>query len=126
MPFRSTLLTSSTSLFLIGGFFVSPLLTDAIAGGTRGCAEDRPCFRYARQVGNTVEFEFDVVKGWDVYNVRYPVDGGEKQVENRSGRFTFKNVKPNRIYRLSVQGCNKRALQSSRCSPWVEESVTTR
>ena len=90
------------------------------------CPDDRPCFNGARQNGNTVRFQFDGVVGWDYYNVRYRKDGGEKQVENRSGHYTFRNVLPRRVYTLSVQGCDRRALQSSRCSPWVSQSVTTR
>lgn len=98
-----------------------------IAGPDHGCAADRPCFNGAYQSGNQVIFHFTGVTGWDFYNVRYAkVGGGENQVENRSGKFTFNNVRPNRIYTLKVQGCNSRFLGRSRCSPWVEESVTTR
>jgi hypothetical protein len=103
----------------------------AIAGGfgndNRGCAADRPCFNGAYQAGNKVIFNFTGVTGWDFYNVRYArVGGGERQVENRSGSFTFNNVSPNRIYTLKVQGCNSHTLRRSSCSPWVEESVTTK
>lgn len=96
------------------------------ASPTNQCPDDRPCFNGARQRGDTVRFQFDGVVGWDYYNLRYRKDGGDKQVENRSGHYTFTNVRPNRVYTLSVQGCDKRALQRSRCSPWVSESVTTR
>ena len=96
-------------------------------GDTQGCAADRPCFNGAYQSGDKVIFRFTGVTGWDFYNVRYAaVGGGEKQVENRSGSFTFNNCKPNRIYRLSVQGCNSHTFGRSSCSPWVQESVTTR
>ena len=90
------------------------------------CADDRPCFNAAYQSGNKVIFQFTGVTGWDFYNVRYKVVSGEKQVENRSGRFTFNNVRPNRVYKLSVQGCNSHTLRRSTCSPWVEQSVTTK
>jgi Fibronectin type III domain len=99
----------------------------AMAGPARGCAADRPCFNGAYQSGNQVIFQFTGVTGWDFYNVRYAtVGGGERQVENRSGTFTFNNVRPNRVYTLKVQGCNSRTFGRSTCSPWVEESVTTR
>jgi hypothetical protein len=98
----------------------------AEASVTIACAYDRPCFNASYQSGNKVMFQFTGVTGWDFYNVRYKVVGGEKQVENRSGRFTFNNVKPNRVYTLSVQGCNSRTFRRSTCSPWVVQSVTTR
>ena len=91
-----------------------------------GCASDRPCLNASYQSGNKVIFQFTGVTGWDFYNVRYKVVGGEKQVENRSGRFTLNNVKPNRVYTLSVQGCNSHTFRKSTCSYWVAQSVTTR
>ena len=92
-----------------------------------GCAADRPCFNEAYQAGNKVVFSFTGVTGWDFYNVRYAaIGGGEKQVENRSGHYTFNNVKPGRVYTLKVQGCRSRVLAPSVCSPWVSQSVTTR
>ena len=94
---------------------------------TQGCAADRPCFNGARQVGNRIVFNFTGICCWDFFNVRYAhVGGGEKQVENRSGSYTFTNVQPRRIYTLKVQGCNSHFMARSTCSPWVEESVTTR
>ena len=110
------------------------LLTTAAAaqsGGfhndTQGCAADRPCFNGYRQSGDRVIFNFTGVTGWDFYNVRYAkAGGGENQVENRSGSFTLNNVKPRRVYTLKVQGCNSHTLARSTCSPWVEQSVTTR
>ena len=101
-------------------------LAPAFGSNSRGCAVSEPCFQSARQVGNKIMFEFNGVTGWDFYNVRYAKDGGEKQVENRSGSFTFNNVRPNRVYTLKVQGCNSHTLARSTCSPWVQESVTTK
>jgi len=46
-------------------------------------------------------------------------------VENRSGTFTFTGTKPDRVYSLSVQGCNSHTLARSTCSPWVDGSLTT-
>jgi hypothetical protein len=105
------------------------LSTVAIQGvnAQHGCAADRPCFNGSYQApGNKVVFEFTGVSGWDFYNVRYAKDGGEKQVENRSGSFTFNNVASRRVYKLKVQGCKSHTLARSTCSPWVEESVTTK
>jgi hypothetical protein len=99
----------------------------AQASDSQGCAIDRPCFNGYRQVGDKVVFNFTGVTGWDFYNVRYAaVGGGHKQVENRSGHFTFNNARAGRVYTLNVQGCRSRFLASSVCSPWVSQSVTTR
>jgi hypothetical protein len=93
---------------------------------TQGCAADRPCFNEAYQAGNQIHFKFTGICCWDFYNVRYAHDGGEKQVENRSGSYTFTNVSPRMIYTIKVQGCNSHTLAHSTCSPWSEQSVRTR
>jgi hypothetical protein len=73
-----------------------------------------------------VTFQFTGIRDWEFYNVRYPQAGGhERQVENRSGSFTFTETQPERTYKLSVQGCNAHAFARSTCSPWVEASFTT-
>lgn len=96
-------------------------------GDTQNCPDDRPCFNQSQQVGNTVVFQFTAIGGgWDFYNVRYAKDGGETQVENKSGHFTFNNVLPNRHYVISVQGCNSHFLGHSSCSPWSESWVDTK
>ena len=90
------------------------------------CADDRPCIDRADQSGDKIIFHFDK-QGWDFFNIRYArVGGEEKQVENRSGSYTFNKVRPNRVYTIKVQGCNSHFLGRSTCSPWSEESVTTR
>jgi hypothetical protein len=88
--------------------------------------ETAPCVLTpgAFQSGNNIIFRWHGLG--DFYHVRYPVRGGEKQVKNRSGSFTFTNVQPDRIYRISVQACNSRFLRSSVCTPWEETSFTTR
>jgi hypothetical protein len=95
-------------------------------GDVQGCPADQPCFNEAHQVGDSVVFRFTAIDSWDFYNVRY-VDGGGnvKQVENKSGHYTFTNVEPGRVYRISVQGCTSHTLAHSTCSPWSEASVTT-
>ncbi len=97
----------------------------AMAGPDGGCAFDRPCV-FGHQEGNRIIFDFTRSKSnWDFFNVRYATRSGEKQVENRSGVFTFNNVKPNLVYMIKVQGCNSHTFGRSTCSPWVEETVTT-
>src|SRR5207249_51993 len=101
------------------------VLAAGFGNDTNPCAADRPCFTEARQVGDKVYFSWGVTGPWDFYNVRYKSGGGDKQVENRSGHYHFNNVQPNRIYRISVQGCNSHTLGRSTCSPWEQASVTT-
>ncbi len=106
-----------------------PVLASAAGFGNdnQGCPDDRPCFQGSSQSGSDVIFRFNGITGWDVYNVRYAkVGGGEEQVENRSGHFTIHHAGRNRVYTLKVQGCHKHTLGRSDCSPWVEDSVTTR
>jgi hypothetical protein len=106
--------------------FCESVLAAGFGNDTNPCAADRPCFNEARQVGNKIFFKFTGVNGgWDFYNLRYAHGGGEKQIENRSGSFTFNNVKPNQVYTLKVQGCNSHTFSRSTCSPWSEQSVTT-
>jgi hypothetical protein len=105
-------------------------LASALAGpfgdDNHACPADRPCFNEAYQSGDQVIFRFTGVSGWEFYNLRYTIaGGGETQVENRSGTFTFTGVQSNRVYTLKVQGCNSHTLARSTCSPWSEQSVTT-
>jgi hypothetical protein len=87
--------------------------------------EEPPCITRpdAYQSGNNVVFTWS--GAGNVYNVRYPVSGGVKQVENRSGKFTFKNVQSNRVYKISVQACVSRFLNRSACTNWKTTSFTT-
>jgi Fibronectin type III domain len=97
-----------------------------LKGDNQACSVDQPCFNGAYQDGNTVVFQFTATGPWDFYNVRYAqAGGGEKQLENRSGHFTFTNVKPNSVYTISVQGCNSHTLAHSTCTAWSQASVTT-
>ncbi len=99
------LTTTLTCLSL--SFCLSASAGPGFIGDTRGCALSEPCFNGARQVGNKIIFNFTGTSGVFGSNVRYHVaGGGEKQVENRSGSFTFNNVKPRSVYKISVQGCN--------------------
>lgn len=116
---NASLLTTMTCLSL-------SFCQSAMAGYVHGCAAGQPCV-LGYQEGNKVIFDFKRHREWEFFNIRYAtVGGGERQVENRSGRFTFTNVRPNRVYTLKVQGCNSNFLSRSTCSPWTEESVTTK
>src|SRR5579871_3816201 len=114
-------------IFVASLFQPTAAMAQGFGNDNQGCPADRPCFNGAYQSGDKVIFQFTDVTGWDFYNVRYAaVGGGVTQVENRSGHFTFNNVKPRRIYKLSVQGCNSHPLRHSTCSHWSEQTVTTR
>ncbi len=111
---------------LLLGLSAVVIQTPTMASDVNLCPADRPCFNESYQSGDKVIFRFDAIKGWDFYNVRYRVRGGEKQVENRSGSFTLKNVRPNSRYTIKVQGCNSHFLRRSTCSEWSEKSVDTK
>jgi ricin-type beta-trefoil lectin protein len=102
-----------------------PAAADGFGDDTRSCAADRPCFNAVYQSGTKVVFQFTGIADWEFYNVRYGQAGHERQVENRSGSFTFTDTQPDRTYQLSVQGCNAHLLARSTCSPWSEASFTT-
>jgi hypothetical protein len=110
------------------GFVVGSLISFVPVAGAGGfgndsqsCAAGQPCFTGYRQLGNKVVFRWNNGSGWNVFNVRY----GNKQVENSSGTFSFTNVRPGRIYTISVQGCHSHTFGRSDCSPWSSQSVTT-
>ncbi len=93
----------------------------------QGCDVSAPCFRTAYQSGNNIVFVFDEVTGWDFYNVRHLMPGGrEVQVENRSGTYTLRNVRPNSRYYLKVQGCHSHFAARSSCSDWVTQWYDTK
>jgi hypothetical protein len=78
------------------------------------------------QSGNKVVFKFSGGPGTNFFNIRYKnTKGGETQVENRSGSWTINNVRPNRLYTISVQGCVSHFASRSTCSGWSRDSVTT-
>jgi len=91
-----------------------------------GCAYDRPCINtiYKTTVGGIL-VRWNGQDNYSVYNVRWSRPGREAvQVEvggGSSGSFHLKNGHPGITYTFAVQGCHKRALQSSRCSPWESQ-----
>jgi hypothetical protein len=100
---------------------VSPQLPQQIALGCRGACLDN---LRGYQRGSNVFFEWSGTG--HVYNVRYKTTRGEKQVENRTGRFAIYDVSPNSVYSLSVQACYKPGVFSrSSCTGWQRASVTT-
>ena len=91
------------------------------------CPADRPCIT-ALYISTRNELVARVDGGdWDAINVRWSRPGREGNQSERPGRNATIRIltatTPGVTYTVSVQGCNKRAFQSSRCTPWAQESV---
>ena len=115
-----TLLSTQTSVVQAAGFG-----NDNIA-----CAYDRPCFDKMYQNGNTLIIHWNGQENYDTYNVRWSRPGrNETQIERpggNSGEFKVKNVRSRTNYTFKVQGCNTHFLSRSTCSPWEQQTITTR
>jgi hypothetical protein len=65
--------------------------------------------------------------GWDVINIRWSRPGRDGNQIERAGRnaavVVLKGTTAGVTYTVVVQGCNKRALQSSRCSDWDRSTI---
>jgi hypothetical protein len=100
-----------------------------LSNDTVNCADDRPCVNHLYQAGGTVNVGWDGHQNFDAYNLRWSVPGyNADQVElpgGNSGTYQIKNVDPCTTYTVTVQGCNKRFLASSQCTPWGEGAMTT-
>lgn len=90
------------------------------------CPADKPCI-----VDLFISTKGELIatvdgSGWDAINVRWSRPGREGQQREHPGRNgnirvltgTTRGV----TYTVSVQGCNKRFLQSSRCTGWEQAS----
>lgn len=122
--------TSALATIFAGLVFCGVCLQErALAqnGDVNLCAAGAPCFTNQQQSGSSVTFWWNAgSERYDFYNVRYATAGGDKQVENRSGKYTFTNVQRGGNYKISVQGCVKHTLGHSSCSDWVQDSIRTR
>ena len=89
----------------------------------QGCAFDRPCITgiYRTKAGG-IFVKWTASDDYSHYNVRWSRPGkGPVQVEvggGRQGSFHLNPANRGMTYTFAVQGCHKRPLQSSRCSPW--------
>lgn len=113
------------------GVAVAGFGSAALATPAQGCAYDRPCITdiYETKSGG-VTVEWKGQGSYSVYNVRWSRPGKEAvQVERgggSGGSFHVKNAHSKTTYRFAVQGCNKRPLQSSKCSPWESTQLKTK
>lgn len=115
---------SAVKLLLVGvvaalaGLALGPFA--AQAGDVNPCAAGRPC------VTELFVDQFSRLRArwtgdWDAYNVRWenPQLVRDADVGNaKTDGITVLQSAWNKTYRFSVQGCNRRFLQSSVCSPW--------
>jgi hypothetical protein len=113
------------------GLGVAGFGSEAFATPAQGCAYDRPCVTsvYETKAG-AVTVEWNGQDNYNVYNVRWSRPGkDEVQVESgggSSGSFHVKNARSRTTYRFAIQGCNKRPLQSSKCTPWENAQLKTK
>lgn len=96
-------------------------LQPAIAGPSRACPDDRPCFGTFIVDHEGLYFDWDDFGGgrYTHYNVRWSRPGrGETQLETRNEYFTIRNPHRNTVYTLKVQGCRRPIIGASTCSQW--------
>jgi hypothetical protein len=98
-------------------------------GHTEGsCAADRPCITGIWDTGNEIHVQWSGNGNYDNYNFRWSRPGrAETQSAHgggSGGETSIKNAHSGVVYRVKVQGCNTRVLQSSQCSPWAEATYT--
>jgi len=92
-----------------------------------GCAYDRPCItKLYISTSSQLVARIDG-SDWDVINVRWSRPGREGGQSEHAGRnaavVILRSTTPGVTYTVSVQGCKKRVLQSSRCSEWDSSSI---
>jgi Fibronectin type III domain len=119
-----------TGLFLLVS--ILPLAQESVkASGFENdvilCADDRPCINNMFQNERTLIIQWTSSENYSAYNVRWSRPGkNETQIERSGGTngdFRVTNAHAGTTYTFKVQGCNKRFLASSRCSPWEERTI---
>jgi hypothetical protein len=103
------------------------LLSSVPSRAQVACAYDRPCITelYISKSSQLVA-RIDGSE-WDVINVRWSRPGREGNQTEHPGRnaavVVLSSTTPGVTYTVVTQGCKKRPLQSSRCSPWDSSSI---
>jgi hypothetical protein len=103
------------------------LLSSVPSRAQVACAYDRPCItELFISKSNQLVARIDG-SDWDVINVRWSRPGREGNQTEHPGRnaavVVFNSTTPGVTYTVVTQGCRKRPLQSSRCSPWDSASI---
>jgi hypothetical protein len=103
------------------------LLSSVPSRAQVACAYDSPCISdLFISTSNQLVARIDGSE-WDVINVRWSRPGREGNQTEHPGRnaevVVFNSTTPGVTYTVSAQGCRKRPLQSSRCSPWDSRSI---
>jgi len=113
------------------GWTASPSPAAGFGNDTRSCAYDRPCITdIARSTTGGIIVEWNGQDNYHHYNVLWSRPGKSAvQVEvggGDKGFFHLKSANSGTTYTFAVQGCHKRPLQSSRCSPWESDKFRNR
>lgn len=126
---RPRLVALTTGLAILAGALIAS--DTSVASPSRGCAYDRPCIDDAYYTtARNIYVTWTATESFSHYNVIWSRPGrAPAQVEvsgGRSGSFRIRNIRSWTTYTISVQGCNKSFLGSSRCSPWESTEVRVR
>lgn len=101
-----------------------------VASAQHLCPADRPCVTELYQSGSTIQIGWDGHQNFDAYNVRWSRPGrAESQFEvsgGSRGHTQITNAHSHTTYTVKVQGCTTHFLASSTCTPWAEETITTK
>lgn len=106
------------------------LLPAGVTRAQRLCPADRPCITELYRQGSTLVIGWDGHENFTHYNLRWGRPGvavTQREVAGGSrGGFRINNIQEGARYTVSVQGCNRRPLGRSSCTPWYDDSFDTR
>jgi hypothetical protein len=102
----------------------------ASAGPGRACAYDRPCIDqlfFSTKARINATWTGD----WDAYNVRWTVNRGGRIIDlgqsdvgaAKIAKLDVRAGDRGHQFRFSVQGCDRRFLAPSVCSPWETNTI---
>jgi hypothetical protein len=120
----AALLTAAALLAGLGLVPPAPAAADTPAL----CPADRPCITtltHTERGGLVATW----TGGWEAYNIRWESTLGPVELTDVGGRKEHELVGPvdwDRTFRFSVQGCNRRFLAPSECSPFAAREIDLR
>lgn len=87
------------------------------------CPDGRPCITELYLSGTALFARW--TGDWDAYNIRWENPGLVLAHDVGGAKtHTLRNLERGRTYRLSVQGCKRKFLAPSECSPWSARELT--